>query len=37
MHDIVLPDGAEKPTTEILAAAVILRPQDFKVVVKKRF
>jgi hypothetical protein len=35
-HEIVLPDGAEKPTTEILAAAVTLRPQDFKVVVKKR-
>jgi predicted protein tyrosine phosphatase len=35
-HEIVLPDGAEKPTTEILAAAITLRPQDFKVVVKKR-
>jgi cytochrome P450 len=36
-HEIVLPDGAEKPTTEILAAAVTLRPQDFEVLVKKRF
>jgi cytochrome P450 len=36
-YEIVLPDGAEKPTTKILAAAIILRPQDFKVVVKKRF
>jgi cytochrome P450 len=36
-YEIVLPDGAEKPTTKILAAAIILRPQDFKVVMKKRY
>jgi hypothetical protein len=38
-YEIVLPDGAEKPNTEILAHAhaTVLRPPDFEVVAKKRF
>ena len=36
-YEIVLPEGAEKPTTKILAPAVVLHPQEFKVLAKKRF
>ena len=36
-YEIVLPEGSERPTTKILAPALILHPQEFKVLTKKRF
>ena len=36
-YEIMLPDGAEKPTTKIFAPAIVLRPQDFEILAKKRF
>ena len=36
-YEIVLPEGSERPTTKILEPALILHPQEFKVLTKKRF
>ena len=36
-YEIILPDGAEKPTTKVPRLLLVLKPQDYKIVAKKRF
>ena len=36
-YKIELPEGADRPSTDISGPALVVRPQEFKVVAKKRF
>ena len=36
-YEIVLPDGAAKPSTKVLAFGTMLQPQEFQVLTKERF
>ena len=36
-YEIMLPEGAEKPTTKVLAPGAALHPQDFEIIAKRRF
>ena len=36
-YKIELPEGVERPSTEISGPALVVRPRDFKIVAKKRF